>query len=87
MLDDPVSSIRWEMLRDGVEDYEYLAMLRRLLAQKRGQLPAADAARCAALLEVPTSISASLTSYTRDPAPVEARRREIAHAIEELTGR
>ena len=24
--------IRWEMLREGVEDYEYLCMLRRLLA-------------------------------------------------------
>jgi len=87
VLDGPVSSIRWEMLRDGVEDFEYLAMLRRLLTQKRGELPAAEAARYEALLEVPSSISASLTSYTRDPAPIEARRREIAQAIVELSGR
>ena len=87
VLAGPVSSIRWEVLRDGVEDFEYLAMLKRLLTQKRGELPAADVARYEALLAVPASISASLTSYTRDPAPIEARRREIAHAIEELTAR
>jgi hypothetical protein len=61
-------------------------MLRQLLAKKRGELPAADVARYEALLAVPGSISASLTSYTRDPAPIEARRREIAHAVEELSG-
>ena len=32
----PVSSIRWEMLREGIEDYEYLCLLRELLAKKRG---------------------------------------------------
>ena len=40
MLDAPVSSIRLEMLRDGLEDYEYLCVLRQLLAKKRDTLSA-----------------------------------------------
>ena len=29
IVEGPVDSIRWEMLRDGIEDYEYLAILKR----------------------------------------------------------
>jgi len=35
VLDGPVDSIRWEMLRDGIEDYEYLTILERLLKAKQ----------------------------------------------------
>lgn len=45
VLDGPVTSLRWEALRDGVEHYEYLALLKRLLAQKRSRLKPAEAAR------------------------------------------
>jgi len=38
VLDGPVDSIRWEMLRDGIEDYEYLAILKRLIEQKADRL-------------------------------------------------
>ena len=31
VFEDPVDSIRWEMIRDGIEDYEYLAILDDLL--------------------------------------------------------
>ena len=87
VLEAPVSSIRWEALRDGMEDYEYLAILRRLLASKRERLAAEEAERYAALLDVPADISASLTTYTRDPAPIEARRRALAEAIGRLSRR
>ena len=86
VLEGPVSTIRWEALRDGMEDFEYLALLRRLLTEKREGLTAEQAARYEALLTVPATISGSLTSYTQDPAPIEARRTEIARAIEALTG-
>jgi hypothetical protein len=84
VIEPPVDSIRWEMLRDGIEDYEYHAMLSRLLEQKRGGLPAEQRARYEALLEVPAAITASMTEFTKDPAPIEARRAELAKAIEEL---
>ena len=84
VLEGPVDSIRWEMLRDGIEDYEYLAILKRLIEQKKGKLSASQRKRLASLLEVPDSITKSMTSFTKDPAPIEARRNEIACAIEQL---
>ena len=84
VLAGPVSSIRWEALRDGVEDVEYLHLLKRLLAARRASLAAADAAGYEALLTIPPTISASLTQWTTDPAPIAAQREAIARAIERL---
>ncbi|MFQ6036138.1 MAG: glycoside hydrolase domain-containing protein, partial [Sedimentisphaerales bacterium] len=66
VLDGPVDSIRWEMLRDGLEDYEYLAMLARLLKAKKDKLTAQQYHKFAALLEVPESITKDMTTFTRD---------------------
>ncbi len=79
----PVDSIRWKMLRDGLEDYEYLAILRRLLNAKK--VPHTRRAALEKLLIVPESITRNATTFTRDPAPMEARRAELARAIEELS--
>ena len=40
--------------------------------------------RLSALLAVPPEITESLTQFTTDPAPIEARRRQIAEALESL---
>jgi len=85
VLDGPVDSIRWEMLRDGIEDYEYHAILKRMLAAKGGKLSEAARARYAKLLAVPASVTGGMTEFTRTPAPIEARRHEIARAIEKLS--
>jgi hypothetical protein len=85
VLDGPVSSIRLEMLRDGIEDYEYLVILRDLLEARRDTLSDSDAARYQALLEVPPDITLNMTTFTTDPEPIERRRREIARAIEQLS--
>jgi len=85
VLDGPVDSIRWEMLRDGLEDYEYLAILRRLLREKGGRLDASKRAEFAALLEVPEEITKDMTTFTKDPAPIERRRLAIARAIAQLS--
>ncbi len=79
-----MDNIRWEMLRDGVEDYEYLAMLRRLLAEKGGRLDAKKRAEFAALLDVPEDITRDMTTFTKDPPPIERRRLAVARAIEML---
>jgi hypothetical protein len=84
VLEGPVDSIRWEMLRDGIEDYEYLAMLRRLLAERGANLPAQKRAQFTALLDVPPEITKDLTTFTKDPAPIERRREAVARAIETL---
>jgi len=84
VLEGPVDSLRWEMLRDGLEDYEYLVILRRLLAEKGGRLTAEARREYEALLAVPEAISKDMTHFTADPGPIEARRKEIAEAIEAL---
>jgi len=86
VLDGPVESIRWEMLRDGIEDYEYLAILQGLLKAKKDKLTAQQYQKFTALLEVPESITKDMTTFTKDPAPIEARRAQIARAIAKLNG-
>ena len=74
VLDPPVSSIRLEMLREGVEDYEMLHLLRVLLAQYRDKLPVGIRTNYEALLEVPAEITADMTTFTTDPEPIYRRR-------------
>jgi hypothetical protein len=85
VVQPPVASIRWEMLREGIEDYEFLYLLRERLNQKRSTLSAERAARIAELLEVPASITREMTVFTGDPAPIYARRAAVAEAIEALS--
>jgi endonuclease/exonuclease/phosphatase family metal-dependent hydrolase len=84
VLEGPVSSIRWEMLREGIEDYEYLSMLKRLIEERRDELSTADVERYEGLLEMAPAISESMTSFTKTPDPIMRRRRELAEAIVEL---
>jgi hypothetical protein len=59
-------------------------MLRRALEERGGRLAEKDRGRLEALLAVPPEITESLTHFTKDPAPIEARRRQIAEALESL---
>lgn len=84
ILSGPVDSIRWEMLRDGIEDFEYLVILRRLLRDRGDQLTPETRTQYQRLLEVPPEITRDLKTYNSDPAPILARRDQIARAIERL---
>lgn len=84
VLDGPVDSIRWEMLRDGIEDYEYFVMLKNLIEQKKASSSKDELAAYMELLEVPESVTKSMTEFTKDPAPIEAHRAAMAAAIEKL---
>ncbi len=84
VFDGPVVWIIWEQLRDGIEDYEYLCILRRRLAERRSVLPAETYERLARLLEVPANITRSLTEFASDGAPIEQQRNRVARGIEEL---
>ena len=83
VLEGPVESLRLEMLRDGIEDYEYLAILRGLVAK----LPEEKRAEYAALLDVPAEITKDATTFTKDPGAMERRREVVARAIEALMRR
>jgi len=85
VLAGPVDSIRWEMLRDGIEDYEYFVLLRDLIDAKGNRLSAARRAEYAALLEVPSEVTETTTAFTKDPAPLERHRDRVARAISVLS--
>jgi len=84
VLDGPVDSLRWEMLRDGIEDYEYMAMLERLVEEHRDRLPERIRRAYEALLEVPDTITTDLTHFTVNPGPIEQHRQAVARVLEKL---
>lgn len=76
-------SLRLENFRDGIEDYEYLALLNRLVnEQENGAL--AEEAR--ALLQVPPEVAKAVNDFNPDPAALLNYRKEVARMIERLQG-
>ncbi|MBI4658613.1 MAG: DUF4091 domain-containing protein [Verrucomicrobia bacterium] len=87
-LDEPINSLRWENLRDGMEDYEYFWILQQAIegAQRsQGETQLIQQAR--QLLSVPPEISKDLTHFTTDPRPILEHRDRIARMIEKLNQR
>jgi hypothetical protein len=81
-VEGPVDSYRWELLRDGIEDFEYLWLLREAIRQRMGTRTARQAA---ALLAVPAEIvGRDATEYAHQPTALLAHRRAVAEAIERL---
>ncbi|MGI6301283.1 MAG: hypothetical protein ACOX52_09540 [Verrucomicrobiota bacterium] len=79
-----LSRFGWEMLRDGIEDYEYMVILESLMKAQGEQQPAATLQAYRSLLEVPAEITAGMTDFTWSPAPIETHREAVARAIEGL---
>lgn len=65
----PVDTFRAEAFRDGVEDYEYMAIYSRLSGRR---------------YEVPSSVSGSLTVFDRTGAALLDERMRLAREIEKL---
>jgi hypothetical protein len=88
--DGPIPTIRMENIRDGLEDYEYLKLLADLVKtlQAVGSPTPEQLAWISSsqqLLAVPSTLVASVTSYTRNTAALESYREQLATAI--LTGK
>jgi hypothetical protein len=83
--DGPISTIRFENFRDGIEDYEYYQLLSATLArgERRGaSLELLERART--LLAVPDSLVRGMQDFSRDPYRLKQHRLDIAEAIEQL---
>jgi hypothetical protein len=80
----PVNSLRWEVIRDGIEDYDYLAIFndlrRRLLAEPGHEALLQRAARVYNL----ETLVPDLVRYTRDPDVLYAKREALGRMIEEM---
>lgn len=77
--DGPLSTLQFENIRDGIEDYEYYWLLRERVEQARER--GLDVSAAAGLLSVSPSLLTSLTTYSEEPARLRAERRRIADAI------
>ena len=69
-IDGPVTSIRLELLRDGMDDFEYLTLFGKLRGQE-------------AMQALTRRATTSLNDYTTDPLVLDGLRREMAEALEQ----
>jgi hypothetical protein len=84
-VEGPTPSIRWELIREGIEDYEYLWMLRDAadrLEAIGGDRALIDAARD--LVSVPASLFSSVASFADDPLLLLSHRRRVARVLEQI---
>ncbi len=81
----PMDSLRAEIFRDGMEDYEYLYLLAQKVEMLKKQKPDSELIKEAEkLLTVDYSIAASMSSFTHNPRPLLLRRQKIAALIEKI---
>jgi len=84
-LDEPINSLRWENLRDGMEDYEYLWLLQQAIQRLQSAKGQSELVKQATgLLKVPADVSEDLTHFTTDPRPILEHRDRVAKMIERL---
>ena len=82
----PVDTIRWENIRDGIEDYEYFWMLDQALKNGAEEtLGAAQAAKARKYLNPGGGIITSRCQFTRRPADLLSAREQIGDLLELAT--
>jgi hypothetical protein len=89
-VDGPVSTIRLEQIRQGLEDYEALALLAELAAKAKQAgraAPAAERALALArdLVTIPNAGGLRSTEILPDPDRIPAVRKAVNAALVQLT--
>ncbi len=79
--DGPVPSIRLAAIRDGLDDFDYLALLSERLRQARAAGLSESLIRQGESALNLEAILPNLVQFTRDSSAFEAKRREIGKAI------
>ena len=67
-----VASMRLKWLRDGVDDYDYVQILK-------------DLGKTDFAMQIARSVGSDWTNWTRDPSAIEAAREKLGEAIDQLT--
>jgi len=80
---EPVDSIRWEIIRKAMEDYEYLYLLRELLLKGKGSQEARKQGE-ELMKELEEKIVPDLTGHTRDAMYLGDFRLRVAKTIVKL---
>jgi len=79
----PLNSIRWEIQRESLEDYEYLCLLEAKTAEVQKRLGAAAGWVCPRrrAMELCRQVVPDIADTEKDPARIMAVRRQIAEEI------
>lgn len=81
----PVNSVRWEILREGIEDYEYFVLLERAVMEAKGKAKKKGIVdEALKLLDFPPALFTSGKEYTKDPLDLLRYRTKVAEMIEKL---
>ncbi len=72
------------MLREGIEDVDYLHLLKAAIATAKPGTDAAVLDEARALLKVSPDITSDVKVYAFDARPIYAQRRRVAEMIERL---
>lgn len=80
----PVGSIRLEILRDGLEDYDMIVLLEEAIAKAKGTAPQELIQRGEAVLGEIDKMIPSMREYPKDPGRLYELRQRIAEMIEAL---
>ncbi len=83
ILDEPVCSIRFESLREGIEDYEILLTLKETLEAKRDCLSSKEIEKIEQLFNF-SDLSTDMSHFTNDPGRIYLHRQKVCEAIETL---
>jgi hypothetical protein len=81
-LAGPINSIRWEILREGIEDYEYFWLLENKIKKAKGKKELVEKGR--QLLNFPETVFKDGQSYTKDPKILLEYRARIAELLEKF---
>jgi hypothetical protein len=84
----PWSSVRMENFRDGMEDYEYLTLLKNRLAVLDKKVKSSVKSeqlkdRIRKLLEIDQSVIVNTIDFTQNPETLSVYRSKLADAIEQ----
>jgi len=80
----PLSSIRFELVRDGIEDYEYLNLVRTRLEAAGNNVPEELRQRALREIRIPAELLVDHERYTDDPKVLLMVRARMAEVIEDL---
>src|SRR4029434_5394046 len=84
-IDQPLSSIRLESIRDGEEDYEYFILLDSLIAKAEKAKASSEAlSEAKTIREEASKLVANMTEYERKGEPYVRMRNRVGDAIEKL---
>ena len=78
----PIDSLRWECLRDGMEDYEVFCLLEAALRELGDREPELSA-KIQELLAISPEVLVSYKQYNPDPKALLAARREMSDTLEQ----